>query len=298
MHDLSLMTESARIWFFIGLGVIGVAYLLSLYFVLMYILKVGRIRKATSKNNIHVLYCDAAYFKGKGKRKNQEDSLYISPISEAAHNGIIFAVSDGMGGLSDGQVISRYVTERLAEEYPYSFEDTESNAAVIRKISDEVYEKYRLGGGATLAMIHIYANAMNFYSLGDSNIILVRKGTATVLNPKQNYISFLVKKYASAGDNTHEAYINKSSKGLMDFVGNLNSKPIRTRSPIRLMEDDVIIICSDGVTDAIPVVTVPRYTDGAATAIAEKLKLRIRSAKRKRQDNYTAIVIKMDSSIF
>ncbi|MBO4580329.1 MAG: protein phosphatase 2C domain-containing protein [Clostridiales bacterium] len=298
MHDLSLMTESARIWFFIGLGVIGVAYLLSLYFVLMYILKVGRIRKVTSKNNIHVLYCDAAYFKGKGKRKNQEDSLYISPISEAAHNGIIFAVSDGMGGLSDGQVISRYVTERLAEEYPYSFEDTESNAAVIRKISDEVYEKYRLGGGATLAMIHIYANAMNFYSLGDSNIILVRKGTATVLNPKQNYISFLVKKYASAGDNTHEAYINKSSKGLMDFVGNLNSKPIRTRSPIRLMEDDVIIICSDGVTDAIPVVTVPRYTDGAATAIAEKLKLRIRSAKRKRQDNYTAIVIKMDSSIF
>ena len=298
MHDLSLMTESARIWFFIGLGVIGVAYLLSLYFVLMYILKVGRIRKVTSKNNIHVLYCDAAYFKGKGKRKNQEESLYISPISEAAHNGIIFAVSDGMGGLSDGQVISRYVTERLAEEYPYSFEDTESNAAVIRKISDEVYEKYRLGGGATLAMIHIYANAMNFYSLGDSNIILVRKGTATVLNPKQNYISFLVKKYASAGDNTHEAYINKSSKGLMDFVGNLNSKPIRTRSPIRLMEDDVIIICSDGVTDAIPVVTVPRYTDGAATAIAEKLKLRIRSAKRKRQDNYTAIVIKMDSSIF
>ena len=298
MHDLSYLTESARIWFFIGMGVIGVAYLVSLYFVLMYILKVGRIRRVTSKNNIHVLYCDAAYFKGKGKRKNQEDSLYISPISEAAHNGIIFAVSDGMGGLSDGQIISKYITERLAEEYPFSFEDTEANTAIIRKISDEVYEKYRLGGGATLAMIHIYANAMNFYSLGDSNIILVRKGTATVLNPKQNYISFLVKKYAAAGDNTHEAYINKSSKGLMDFVGNLNSKPIRTRSPIRLMEDDVIIICSDGVTDAIPVVTVPRYTDGAATAIAEKLKLRIRSAKRKRQDNYTAIVIKMDSSIF
>lgn len=298
MHDLSYLSESARIWFFIGFGVIGVAYILSLYFVLMYILKVGRIRRVTSKNNIHVLYCDAAYFKGKGKRKNQEDSLYISPISEAAHNGIIFAVSDGMGGLSDGQVISKYITERLAEEYPFSFEDTEANTAIIRKISDEVYEKYRLGGGATLAMIHIYANAMNFYSLGDSNIILVRKGTATVLNPKQNYISFLVKKYASAGDNTHEAYVNKSSKGLMDFVGNLNSKPIRTRSPIRLMEDDVIIICSDGVTDAIPVVTVPRYTDAAATAIAEKMKLRIRSAKRKRQDNYTAIVIKMDSSIF
>ena len=297
MHDLSLLADSARIWFFIGLSVIAVAYLVTLYFALMYILKVGKIRKVASEHAGNMLYCDAAYFKGKGKRKNQEDSLYISPIADAARYGTIFAVSDGMGGLSDGQVISKYVTERLAEEYPYSFEDTDANAAILRKISDEVYEKYRLGGGATLAMIHIYANAMNFYSLGDSNIILVRKGMATVLNPKQNYISFLVKKYASSGDNTHEAYINKSAKGLMDFVGNLNSKVIRTRSPIRLMEDDVIIICSDGVTDAIPVVTVPRYTDGAATAIAEKLKLRIRSAKRKRQDNYTAIVIKMDSSI-
>lgn len=298
MYDLSLLTDSARIWFFIGLSVIFIAYLVSFYFVLMYILKVGKIRKATSEHLGHMLYCDAAYFKGKGKRKNQEDSLYISPIADAARYGTIFAVSDGMGGLSDGQVISKYVTERLAEEYPYSFEDTDANAAIIRKISDEVYERYRLGGGATLAMIHIYANAMNFYSLGDSNIILVRKGMATVLNPKQNYISFLVKKYAAAGENTHEAYVNKSSKGLMDFVGNLNSKAIRTSSPLRLMEDDVIIICSDGVTDAIPVVTIPRYTDGAATAIAEKMKLRIRSAKRKRQDNYTAIVIKMDSSIF
>ncbi|MBO4603960.1 MAG: hypothetical protein J5657_01520 [Clostridiales bacterium] len=298
MADLSYLVESARLWFFIGMTVIGVAFLVSIYFFVMYILKVRKIRKVADSGGGYHLYCDAAYFKGKGKRKNQEDSLYISPIADSAVNGTIFAVSDGMGGLSDGQVISRYVTERLAEEYPYSFEDTDANAAKIRKISDEVYEKYNLGGGATLAMIHVYANAMNFYSLGDSNIILVRKGTATVLNPKQNYISFLVKKYAAAGDNTHEAYVNKSSKGLMDFVGNLNSKVIRTSSPIRLMEDDVIIICSDGVTDAIPVVTVPRYTDGAATAIAEKLKLRIRSAKRKRQDNYTAIVIKMDSSLF
>ncbi|MCR5061150.1 MAG: protein phosphatase 2C domain-containing protein [Saccharofermentans sp.] len=244
------------------------------------------------------LMCRIAYFSEKGARKRQEDSYYISPMTDVSENGIVAVVSDGIGGLKYGDDVSKYVTDRIAESFPLVFEDTEINSTILRGISREIYNKYKLKGGATLAMVHIKDDYMNIYCCGDSNVILIRDGKAIMLNTKQNYLSVLVGKLASNGEVTKSAYLDKDAKALIDFMGNSYSRVNRTFRPIRIFEGDYIIVSSDGLTDAIPMEKLPEYLNKQSVYSAERLKFSVRSSKRPNQDNYTAIIIKMEFDIF
>ena len=244
------------------------------------------------------LICDVAYFNERGKRENQEDSIYVSPMDNIVETGFVAACSDGMGGLQNGEVVSKYVTDSLKENFPYRFDSQADNAKIITGISDKVYEEYHLGAGATLVMVHIFDEYMNFYSLGDSNIILIRNNRATLLNYKQNYITLMIKKCAEGGLDTSYAYKDTRAKGLIDFVGNLRCNVLMTSQPLRLIENDIIIVSSDGVTDSMPLNRIVNHIhfDQNAAGIARAIKYGVRSRKNPRQDNYSAVVIKMKRS--
>ena len=299
MPDFTLLPDQTILLIQIAAGLFVAAFLSFIYVSLTTMLSLMHLKKITGSDTDNLLVCDVAYFHCKGKRENQEDSVYISPLEDAYSNGVLAACSDGMGGLLYGEVVSRYVVERLGEAYPMKFEDQEGIAEEIRKISSEVYEQYHLGAGATLVMTHIMKNMMHFYSVGDSNIILLRKGRVTLLNPKQNYVSLLIRKLAEGGMNTSEAYKNSRAKALIDFVGNTETNVIHTSKPIQLYEDDIIIVSSDGVTDAVSLnkmkgMLSPDYN---AQHLARLLKSGVKNKKLPKQDNFSAVIIKMDRSL-
>ena len=244
------------------------------------------------------LMCDVAYFHERGKRGNQEDSVYISPIEKIEENGLIAACSDGMGGLLNGEVVSKYVTDTLARKYPLKFDAQAENAKIISDISDKVYEDYHLSAGATLVMVHIFDDLLNFYNLGDSNIILIRNNRATLLNNKQNYASVMIKKFSEGGIDTVDAYKDSRAKGLTDFVGNHKCNVQMTKRPMKLRDNDIIIVGSDGVTDSMPLNRIVGHihSDQSATGIARMIKYGVKSNKNPRQDNYSAIIVKMHRS--
>ena len=72
----------------------------------------------------------------------------------------------------------------------------------------------------------------------------------------------------------------------------------RTSSPIRLFEEDVILVTSDGVTDTVNLGRLSKYVSPqlSARTSAERLKYAVRAKKNKRQDNYTGIIVKMERS--
>ena len=191
MYDFNLLPEDTVMTLGIALVLFAVA------FVFFVIVALYTLIKTTTYSKQHKdklkLVCDVAYFHERGKRDNQEDSVYISPIEKVEESGLIAACSDGMGGLLNGEVVSKYVTDSLSENFPYAFDAQNENAKIISDISNKVYEEYHLGAGATLVMVHIFDDYMNFYSLGDSNIILIRNNRATLLNYKQNYITLMIK---------------------------------------------------------------------------------------------------------
>ncbi len=299
MPDFTLLPDQTVLLIQIAAALFVAAFLSFLYVSLTTVLSLNKLKKMAGKDTDNLLVCDVAYFNCRGKRDNQEDSVYISPLEDSYSNGVIAACSDGMGGLLYGEVVSRYVVERLSQMYPMKFDDQDGISEEIRKISAEVYEEYHLGAGATLVMTHVMNNKMNFYSVGDSNIILLRNGRATLLNHKQNYISLLIKKLAEGGMDTSEAYRNSRAKALIDFVGNIETNVMHTSKPIQLYEDDIIIVSSDGVTDALSLnkikgMLTPEYN---AKQLARLMKIGVRNKKLPKQDNYSAVIIKMDRSL-
>lgn len=273
-------------------GIVAFAYFLDNYFK-KYRQKVRDLGTADRR-----LMCMISCFSERGKRNRQEDSYYISPMHDSEKYGVIAVVSDGIGGLKYGDEISRKVTDGISDNYPYDFDDTEHNSAILRGISRDIYNHYKLEGGATLAMVHIKNNYMNIYSCGDSNIILVRKGKAMMLNTRQNYLSLLINKLATNGEVTKGAYLDKDAKALIDFMGNSFSRVNRTYKPIRIFDGDYIVVASDGLTDAIPIEKIPNYVKQYSVTTAQHLKLSVRNSRRPSQDNYTAVVIRMVYDIF
>ena len=298
MIDFTLLSDRVIDLMRVGGVLFFIALVAFFYIIIVTAVKVLRYKKKIDDKNDDYLICDVAYFLEKGKRDAQEDSFYISPMAEMPENGLIAAVSDGMGGLANGEDVSSYIISRLKESYPLNFDDTAEVATLLRKISDEIYDKYKLSSGATIVMIHIKDNFMNFYSSGDSNIILMRGDKTTLLNQRQNYVSYLVKKMAEGGITTHDAYTNNRARALTDFMGNHECRIIKTSSPIRLFEEDVILVTSDGVTDTVNLGRLSKYISPSYSArtSAERLKYAIRAKKNKRQDNYTGIVVKMERS--
>ena len=255
-----------------------------------------------SIRNVYVpddgLSVDVAYFREKGKRKNQEDDFYISPLPDYKQSGVVACVSDGMGGLKYGEQISQYVVDRVAKLWPISFFASEQTSESIRDISDDIFKMYSMKGGATLAMVHICNGYMHFYSVGDSNIILIRDGKATILNQKQNYAVHLIKTLVRNGKTTQVAYGNSKTRALTDFVGNHNTRVIYTNRPMKVYDGDTVVVCSDGVTDSVPTEIIAQYcSKHSAQNTASNIKMSVKLHRNKRQDNYTGVVVKLSRSL-
>ena len=292
MSDWTLISNEIRALIAYALILFVVAVCAFLYFIYFYRTK---IKKAASEEP--QLSLDVAYFHERGKRARQEDSYYISPMDESRKYGLVVCVSDGMGGMRYGDVISQHITDCIKEMHPISFFACENNADAIRQISNDIFDDFKQKGGATLAMVQIYNDHMTFYSVGDSDIILIRNDEATILNPRQNYVALLIKSLVRSGKQTQIAYTNSKARALVDYMGNHNPRVIYTKKPMRLLDGDTIIVNSDGVTDAIPVKSIPRYDAVSARIMAQNLKFSVKQKKHPKQDNYTGVVIKLQRGI-
>lgn len=292
MSDWALVSNEIRALIAYALILFVVAVCVFSYFIYFYKTKVKN-PKAEESN----LMLDVAYFHERGKRARQEDSYYISPMDESRKYGLVVCVSDGMGGMRYGDLISQYITDSIKEMHPISFFACENNADAIRKISNMIFDEFKQKGGATLAMVQIQNDHLTFYSVGDSDIILVRNDEATILNPRQNYVALLIKSLVRSGKQTQIAYTNSKARALVDYMGNHNPRVIYTKKPMRLLDGDTVIVSSDGVTDAIPYKSIPKYDARTARGMASNLKLSVKQKKYPKQDNYTGVVIKLQRSI-
>lgn len=254
-------------------------------------------KKNTRRPDDSELHMDCAYFIEVGRRPSQQDSLYISPLNDYQKFGITAVVADGMGGMKYGAEISSKIVNHVEDMCPMSFFASEQNADELRRLSNELYDEYKLQGGSTLAMVQIHGNYLNYYSVGDSDIILIRGGVPTILNPRQNYMTILIKSLCRNNKQTQTAYTNSKSRSLIDFMGNQNPHVIYTKKPMRIFDGDVIIISSDGLTDAVSLKNIPNYIKESANGTAAALKAAVASRKRPKQDNYTGIVFSVKRSL-
>lgn len=236
-----------------------------------------------------------------GSRENQEDCLLCLGDTEG-NKGFLGIVADGMGGMEYGEVAARMVADCGAMAYE-DMEQGESGAQILRDIAVSANEavntfaeeKNEDGVGSTMVGVYIKDGRMDYISVGDSRIYMIRDGELKLLTHEHTY-DVKLKRLVSAGvlsDEDYEAATGKSA--LTSYIGIDELKEIDSPDePVELKEGDSIILMSDGVFNTLDDEQILGYGAERPDIAAELIRSGVLAEERDPQDNNTAIVIRIE----
>jgi serine/threonine protein phosphatase PrpC len=233
------------------------------------------------------------------QRSNNEDRYsYWEAASDAEfqRQGRLAIVADGMGGYEGGQEASRIAVEAVEQFYSRAIEgDPQSilNGALRRAhqlIQDYAVAHRELHGmGTTCTAAALIEKNLYFSHIGDSRLYLVRDASISRLTHDHSYVGRLVE---SGVISVEEAEIHPQRHILTAALGSgVEIAPDFPESPIELKQNDVLILCSDGLWS---LVNENELQDAAQMGLAEACRELIGIArKRGGPDNITVQMIRI-----
>lgn len=237
----------------------------------------------------------AASIQCQGAREYQEDSCGFSQVSPDEPAGSFCAVvADGMGGLNAGAFVSNHAVQSLLNS------DLGGNRGLC--LPDELVDKFRRisgeiaaggsRGGTTLAAVVCVPEGVYFCSVGDSRIYLLRGGVLTQLTEDENYFNVLLERVISGKTTYRQAEEDPDRGALSQYVGSGTFlTPDRNIIPLLPQPGDQLLICSDGVYNALTAEELMQSMTLSAGAAAEDIAGRILARGCANQDNFTAVTL-------
>jgi protein phosphatase len=243
--------------------------------------------------------------------KENEDRLAVSSyrIGENNPTGAVFAiVSDGIGGHRAGEVAAEMAVEGISQLV------AESNASrpveildnAIQVTSDAIATKakdntQRLGMGTTCACAWVIGNQLFTASVGDSRIYLLRGGL-TQLTVDHTWVQEAVErgildpKDARNHPNVHviRRYLGSTKTPEADIRLRLATDETDTQSRsnqgLRLLPGDLLLLCTDGLTDVVESAEIIQTVRGLELQSAAQALVDLACARHGR-DNITVIMM-------
>jgi serine/threonine protein phosphatase PrpC len=178
------------------------------------------------------------------QRSANEDSLVVSPP--------LFAVADGMGGAKAGEVASAVAVEAV-EGATESAEPPEAQlASIVRDANRRIYElavadESRRGMGTTLTLAKVHGDEVSLAHVGDSRAYRLRGGELEQLTRDHSLVAELER----SGQITPEAAEHHPQRSIITRA--LGPEPDVEVDTYTLAgrENDLFLICSDGLTSMI-----------------------------------------------
>ena len=212
----------------------------------------------------------------------------------------VFILADGMGGYNGGEVASKLAVQaaRAYIENNYDEVDKENRELVLRLLKDAcqyanmiVYEKATHQPelskmGTTLDICLIYQNKVFIAHIGDSRVYRIRREFIRKLTKDHSYVQTLV----DEGKITQEESSTHPRKNMLMKALGIQSF-IEPDTYVRaFLKDDVILMCSDGLTNMVPESEIYKIIRENP---ADSTKLLVQKANDLGgKDNITAIVIR------
>lgn len=195
-------------------------------------------------------------------RTNNEDNFCID-------DGIgLFVVADGMGGHSAGEIASKmavdvirdYIKRSAAANEPFigefdrkKSETTNRLASGVRLANKAIYETSQnnpswRGMGTTVAAALLSGNGLSIAHVGDSRVYLVRANSIEQLTDDHSIVSEQVRQ----GLLTKEEAEGSNLRNIITNSLGRNSSVDVDIDEIAVMDNDRILLCSDGLTTMVP----------------------------------------------
>ena len=183
-------------------------------------------------------------------RSGNEDSYFCGQT--------VFAVADGLGGHQGGEVASAAAVEPLAtldgHEFPDPGEAAEALATAIREANQAILDRaagdpslYGMGTTVTAAAVagdgHI-----QLAHVGDSRAYRLREGALDQLTTDHTVVGELVRRGRLTPD---QAATHPERSILTRAVGLDPRVPVDLPDPLALRSGDQLLLCSDGLTEAV-----------------------------------------------
>jgi len=196
------------------------------------------------------MHCTASGLTNIGKkRKENQDTFRVE--EEAG----LFVVADGIGGLKNGALASRFAADslyRLINQNTHRIEDNPKEISLfikenIGEINNILREITGGDAGTTLVLALIVGRSAYIANLGDSRAYLFRKGVLTRLTKDHNAISLLL----DAGKITIEESRHHPMRHLLTrYMGMVDANPDVKK--IVLEAGDRLLLCTDGLWAMLP----------------------------------------------
>jgi protein phosphatase len=205
--------------------------------------------------------------------KANEDRLAVSSyrISENDPTRSVFAiVSDGVGGHRAGEVAAEMAVENISHlvaqsdaSQPVQILDNAIQVTSDAIVSNGKDDTQRLGMGTTCACAWVIGDQLFTASVGDSRIYLLRNAGLMQLTVDHTWVQEAVErgildpKDARNHPNVHviRRYLGSSKTPQADIrlrlAANETDTQSRSNQGLRLHPGDLLLLCTDGLTDVL-----------------------------------------------
>lgn len=225
-------------------------------------------------------------------RKMNQDSVFASstPVGMLPN---LFIVADGMGGHKAGDYASRFVVERIvnmANEY-HSMDLVMFLRKAIEETNGHLYQESLKnpdfeGMGTTLVLAVIDNETMYVANVGDSRLYLLRDNLEQITRDHS-----LVEEMVSMGKLERGSESYKNQKNIITRAMGILPTVDVDFFEVPLQECDIILMCSDGLTNMVDDAGISRKLKTTDTLEEQTDALIAEANENGGKDNITVILV-------
>ena len=243
--------------------------------------------------------------------KQNEDRYGVFAFKGADGLQTLAVLCDGIGGHRAGEVAAEMGVSLIsaAVEASDGSQPLETLSAAIVQASQAIYEASqadhgRAGMGATCACVWVIGNRLYTANLGDSRIYLLRKGNFIQLSTDHTWIQeamdagIISNETGTDHPNAHviRRYLGSKAPAEPDFrlwfFEGEDDEAARGNQGLPLLPNDLILLCSDGLTDLVSDEEVRTVLESEKLEKAPDALIELAN-KRGGHDNITVVLLKM-----
>jgi len=248
----------------------------------------------------------------KGARDYQEDASAFWPpedgssgdpdVPTANQTRLVAVLADGMGGHTGGALASQMVCESFISAYSgLNGSRPERLLKALRSanaaIADKVMANPILSGMGSTIVATVFANdGVEWVSVGDSPLLLFRRGELALLNEDHSLAPELDRMVAAGRMTEEEARADPRRHMLRSAVTGEDLDLVDvSRHPLTLEASDYVILASDGL-HTLEYTEIQRlvaaYAKDGAEAVADALIRAVEAIRDPHQDNTTVMAVR------
>ncbi|MDO1605546.1 Stp1/IreP family PP2C-type Ser/Thr phosphatase [Lactobacillus sp. YT155] len=234
-------------------------------------------------------------------RKRTSNQDYVNTFTNQ-RDITLAIVADGMGGHKGGDVASDMAVSHIGHDFEKT--DLGDLSTIKEWITSELEkENSRIieasqqfsdlnGMGTTMVSAIIIDNQVLVSNVGDSRCYLLRDGELKQLSFDHSLVNELVR----SGELTKEEARNHPQKNIITQTLGVNSNVKSESNIFDLAEDDVLLLCSDGLTNMVSEDMIKEILLENVTLKEQCKKLIQKANNAGGLDNITALIIKNNVS--